>query len=276
MRKFLTAAATLAVIFIGFGTVKAHAAAFPVCPDQNESDWQLWGYTVDQQAWANWFVALIPWGTPAEMSGVYTLKEDLIFQVDPSTAGTCTPDCATTYANDWYNHKNADCSANVHGLGEFFDAGIINPNVNDGVYALDLDLTNEEWAVFYDADRDQTNDDPAGGEHDILAGEVLCYANVNENLFAVLRDDDGMYDGFFIAAQDEGMPDLEDDVFHLGSGQHPSALINAVVASGDTGLFIKTLIALRKDGLLSGNALKDLKHCLKPAGRLWRYWWWWQ
>lgn len=260
MRKLaiLTAAATVFAVALSIGAFRADAAPFPVCPDQNETEWQSWGYTVDQQAWGNWIAATIAWDTPAAMSGAYTVKEDFLFEVDPSTCGLGASTCVDVYANDWWNHENADCSATVNGLGEFFDAGIINPNVVDGQYSLALDLPGEDWSVFYDANRNNVAD---GGDHNILEGTVLCYANVNGNLYAILEDDDGEYDGFFSVSSNEGMPDLLNGAFHTGSGQYPSGVINAAFASHDRGLFQKVIKSLVKQGVLTKDAGKTLSKC---------------
>jgi hypothetical protein len=261
MRRLLSSIIVMTVLFV-FTSITAYADPFPVCPDQNEADWQSWGYTVDQQNWGNWFVVNIPWDTASNMSGVYTIKEDFLFQVDPSTCDDSTGlDCNAIYGANWFQHKNADCSQNVNGLGEFFDAGILNTNVDDGQYSLDLDLTANTWAVFYDANRNQVND--GGSEHNILEGTVLCYFDVNGFLYAVLQDDDEKYNGFFTSGQNEGTPDLLNGTFHLGSAQYPSEQIASAFASGDKGFFAVTLISLKKQGVLSKKTVKAIMKCAK-------------
>jgi hypothetical protein len=259
MRKLLSSILFVIVLFV-FTSITTYADPFPVCPDQNEADWQTWGYTVDQQNWGNWFVVDIPWVTPAIMSATYTIKEDFLFQVDPSTCDDSNGlDCDAIYGANWFKHKNADCTQSVDGLGEFFDAGIRNVNVNDGYYSLELNLTANTWSVFYDANQNQVNN----ADHIILEGTVLCYFNVNGFLYAVLQDADEAYDGFFSTSHNEGTPDLLNGTFHLGSAQYPSEQIASAFASGDKGFFEKTLNSLKKQGVLSKEAQKAIRDCAK-------------
>jgi len=177
----------------------------PVGTTPAEPAWTTWGYVVDGQDWANWLAVCIPWDTPAAMSGVYTLKEDFLFQVDPSTSGLSDP--TSVYGANWWNHDG------VYGLGEFFDAGL---GANDRQYALTLDLTAGTWSVFYDANRNEVND--GGSEHAILTGEVSSYFNNGGHFYGVLASD-GIYHGYFSTSHNEGTPALVNGTFHAGCGE---------------------------------------------------------
>lgn len=179
--------------------------------------WITWGYGVDGQAWANWFVVDIPWSTDAAMSGTWLVQQDFLFRVDPATSGSTNP--ANPYAQSFWNHDG------VPGLGEFFDAGIQSSDRN---YYLTLSLSGGTgtWALFYDGNRNQLADQP--GDHAILAGAVLAYFNRDGKFYGILQDADGKYDGYFIDAQNEGNPNLINGVFHAGFGDpvpEPASLL---------------------------------------------------
>ena len=197
----------LAAAALMWAAPAAQADPFSVGTIPAESDWTLWGYTVDGQPWANWLVVDIPWGSEASMSGTYYLQEDFLFWVDPSTSGLADPHLV--YDADWWNHDG------VYGLGEFFDAG---KQPGDRNYSLILTLgATDTWAVFYDGNRNQLIDGAA--DHIIFGGTVTSYWERNGRFYGVLTSDDGTYDGFFTSSHDEGTPELMDSVFHAGYGQ---------------------------------------------------------
>lgn len=210
-----TLIAICAVAMISFYACnQALADPFKVWPVQEESDWQSWGYHVDNQDWANWFEVTVPWGTEAAMSGNYALDADFLFWVDPDTSGLADPH--SVYDADWWNHRDTS-NVRTYGLGEFFDAG---SQATDQNYVLKLSLgVTDTWEVWYDADRDLFND--GGSEHAILAGTVTSSWNQGGYFYGTLWDDDGKFDGYFSPTHDEGTPDLVINGFHAGNTVEP-------------------------------------------------------
>lgn len=207
MRTVLCAA--IGVALVGIWAAGALAEPFAVGPVPKEPAWTTWGYQVDGQTWANWFAVSIPWGTEEEMSGIYVIDEDFLFRVDPDTSGLEDPEAV--YGNLWWNHDD------VHGLGEFFDAG---SQASDRYYAFELSLgQTDTWSVFYESPRDLTYvESTVTGEHRIFEGTVVTYWNRDGYFYGILAEGDGRYNGYFTPSVNDGQPLLVNSGFHAGYG----------------------------------------------------------